>query len=282
MMKKVIMMLVLGAWAAASQATLYFYEDFNYTANTKLVSSTTNWLNVGTPAQTNRSGSLSYAGLPAGTGGKEQLFGSSTPNNYGTAKRTLWGGTSGVADPGTTNLFASFLFNVASIGSPVAGGSSSASYVFNLRNGYYTTGGQGEVVVTNSGAGFKIGLKQYDKTLVAWDPAVYALNTTLLVVVSYTNGTGTNWTSQLWVNPALSPTMGTANATIAQAWYNSTNTAHVQIGPGNTANASGSEMYFDELRVGSTWGDVVIPEPATIGMLGFGALVMLCIRRMRR
>jgi hypothetical protein len=41
-------------------------------------------------------------------------------------------------------------------------------------------------------------------------------------------------------------------------------------------------IYVDELRVGSTWGDVVIPEPATVGMLGLGAVIMLLIRRIRR
>jgi hypothetical protein len=39
---------------------------------------------------------------------------------------------------------------------------------------------------------------------------------------------------------------------------------------------------LDEVRVANTWQDAApIPEPATVGMLGLGALVTMLIRRMR-
>jgi hypothetical protein len=41
-----------------------------------------------------------------------------------------------------------------------------------------------------------------------------------------------------------------------------------------------NEVYMDEIRVGDTWGDVVVPEPASLAVLGLGSLVAL--RRRRR
>ncbi len=41
------------------------------------------------------------------------------------------------------------------------------------------------------------------------------------------------------------------------------------------------DVYVDEVRAGETWGDVTVPEPATMALLGLGGLGVL-LRRKRR
>jgi hypothetical protein len=92
----------------------------------------------------------------------------------------------------------------------------------------------------------------------------YDANTPHLIVVSYTNSTpdATNVTAELWINPAVKSTPPVA-ATIRQAQLSqSSPTNYFSLGTGNWNSSPGTEIYVDELRVGSTWGDVVTPEPA--------------------
>lgn len=239
--------------------SLYFYDGFDYTPDTELRNDSLNyWVNgINTCLVSNRAGNLTYTGLPslpASTGGQVALYG--TLSAYGNVRRTF-------VPPGNfADMFASFLLNVDTLGSAVFGGVSSASCIFNLKNGSNTSGGYGEVVVTNFTAGstalFKIGMKQYGVAAVAWDDnggIGYAADQTHMIVVSYTNTVGTtNWTSQLWIDPA-STNMGAANLTQVQGYYNTMGVNYVSIGCGD-ANG-GSSIYVDELRVGPTWATVV-------------------------
>lgn len=273
---------MLIAFVSASQAALYFYDGFDYTENTLMNSVNTagNWGSSGTGAPTNRTGSLTYTGLPASTGGKVELTGFRLAGS-GSSSRTTWTG----GDSQTTNLFASFLLNVASIGTSQSN-ATSGNFVFQLRSG------KANVVVSNNAAvaaNFNIGIQNNGTGTIVWDNNGgngYLAGSTYFIVFSYTNsaadGTGT-WGDQLWINPALESAPGTAQVTTKG--INVVNTANkVAFGVGNgVADTSNrSVIYVDELRVGSTWGDVVIPEPATVGMLGLGGLVTLLIRRMRR
>ncbi len=50
----------------------------------------------------------------------------------------------------------------------------------------------------------------------------------------------------------------------------------------DTLNLSGLKFYVDEIRIGTTFGDVTpIPEPGTLVLLGMGGLVLLLLRRRR-
>ncbi len=285
-------MLVLTALAVASQATLYFYEGFDYAAGTPLnksstvVGNITNWT-AGTtqPLATNRASSLTYTGL-ASTGGKVGLAGYRI-SNAAPSTRTIWDGTSGGLNG--TNLFASFLLNVQSVGI-CQSNSTSGNYVFSLRSSAKDC-----LVISNNvnnSLNFNIGIQGSSGGAIGWDTGAggngYAPGSTLFIVMSYTNsainGTGT-WGNQLWVNPVLgSQNPGLASASIAAVGTTAYAYEYVLIGDGNGQGdpAKRSEIYLDELRVGSTWGDVVIPEPATVGMLGLGALVTMLFRRIRR
>ena len=274
---------MLSAWAAASQATLYFYDGFDYTANTLMNSANTggNWGSAGVGAPTNRSDSLTYPGLPASTGGKVELTGFRLGNS-GSSSRLSW-------DTGTqtTNMFASFLLNVATIGTSESN-ATSGNYVFQLRTG------KANVVVSNnalSTANFNIGIQNNGTGAIVWDNNGgngYLAGSTYFIVFSYTNsavdGTGT-WGDQLWVNPSLGQlSPGTAQITTAGINVTSTsNKVALGIGNGVADTSKRSVIYLDELRVGTTWADVTpIPEPATVGMLGLGALITLTVRRFNR
>jgi hypothetical protein len=274
-MKKIILMLALTALAAASQATLYKYDGFDYVAGTGLRYQTGYAVSGSSGMATNRAGSLTYAGLPASTGGKVQLFGQ-RPAASGTVTYKMW--SNGVPDGATvTNLFASFILNVANVGTI-----QSNQFIFSLRNG------SAQIMITNNALNpskYNIGIfQQVGKTGWAWDTNEgngYDVNTSYLIAMSYTNTTATTYNSQVWINPALTATPGTANLNLSQFYVNSA-TNQYSFGNGNGNVAAETVIYVDELRVGSTWGDVVIPEPATVGMLGLGAVIMLLIRRIRR
>ncbi|MEI8206456.1 MAG: PEP-CTERM sorting domain-containing protein, partial [Kiritimatiellales bacterium] len=50
----------------------------------------------------------------------------------------------------------------------------------------------------------------------------------------------------------------------------------------NDPIASSRAVYLDEFRFGTTLQDVTsIPEPATIGMLGLGGILVMLLRRIR-
>jgi hypothetical protein len=75
-----------------------------------------------------------------------------------------------------------------------------------------------------------------------------------------------------YVNPSTVAEPGTADVTIADkgnfAWDN----LRIQSGNGGTAS-------FDEIRIGTTYADVVVPEPTSMALLGVGVAGLLVRRR---
>lgn len=116
------------------------------------------------------------------------------------------------------------------------------------------------------------------------DTTQLTAGSTHLVVVSYQMNSGfLNDVVNFWLDPDMS-TFGNETApaplltlTGAQADAPSLNMFEL-----NNASAMPVGVLFDEIRVGTTWADVTpIPEPATIGMLGLGALMTVALRRVR-
>lgn len=95
-------------------------------------------------------------------------------------------------------------------------------------------------------------------------PANYNTNTTYFVVVKYDlTTTSTSGTSSIWVNP----TIGTSEPTATQSSSAGTSSKPAAIESfairqASSTGATGSmgTLEMDEVRLGSTWQDVVVPE----------------------
>lgn len=107
------------------------------------------------------------------------------------------------------------------------------------------------------------------------------LDTLSFVLVRIDFGTSDMDTAYMWINPSLTaePDISTAMATTT---YANMNFNRIRPFAGNPTSASGNVPatgFFDEIRIGETFGDVTpIPEPATalVGLLGLG---VFCLRR---
>jgi hypothetical protein len=132
--------------------------------------------------------------------------------------------------------------------------------MFAIVNGAEGWGGGG------AGTGQFSILADNTKLLGAADTAV-----NLFVIKMEFNSSG-NDTFTAWMNPSLAsePTGGVSY------------TGNLSFTYAGVFNANGSgEARLDELRIGTTFASV-IPEPASIGMLGAAAVAMLLRRRFRR
>lgn len=90
-----------------------------------------------------------------------------------------------------------------------------------------------------------------------------------------------NDVSRLWINPDRS-TLGDASPPPATLIDNSTGTG-TDIGVFSIIlrQSPAPFLTLDELRVGTTWAAVTIPEPAAFGLVVFGAIGLMS-RRIRK
>lgn len=103
-------------------------------------------------------------------------------------------------------------------------------------------------------------------------------------VVYELQSSGSAWTNAVtYINPTSTTIPGGAEVFTRNPGIAGYSTAqqYLAIRAANIDTGSGDLAYIDEIRVGTTWGDVVVPEPATVGMLGLGGLVTLLLRRIR-
>jgi hypothetical protein len=101
-----------------------------------------------------------------------------------------------------------------------------------------------------------------------------ALNTSVFVVAAYSIDTGT---ASLWINPDPS-TLGAGTAPTATE--TATGGTLVSIGSIIMRQSPAPQQQLAGLLVGTTWADVTsVPEPASISLIGLGAVAGLARRR---
>ncbi|OFY21019.1 MAG: hypothetical protein A2W98_01620 [Bacteroidetes bacterium GWF2_33_38] len=233
------------------QATLPHHDPINYTIGQSL-SSQSGWTvsNTGDSLLI-ASGNLSNAGLPTSTGNKVTFDGAGIDAAKLFTQQT------------TGTVYYSFLMNVTALGSLNATG----GYFTAFTEGTSTTFGA-TVWTRLNGAGYDIGIspKTSATTDIAWSTSSYAVNTTILVVVSYEFVTGTaNDVVRVFVNPTPGASEPAATITATNAGGTDlTNVNRILIRQDSSTETPSIEM--DELRVGTSWADVTpvgVTNPVT-------------------
>lgn len=296
-MIKMIITTLVALTASLSMGALISYDSFSDSpaAVGTAGSIPSTWASTNTfPAAGNHSyiasGSLSYAGLQASVG-----------NSWGMGEKTddYYRSVAGVSGlQAGDHVYYSFLLR---LNSPLNAFSSGS---FRLYNTASATGsglcvGWGTADPTYATMGFSLSNRNRN-----WSSSVGVDNqktsqtytsadVTYLVVLGYNRGTDYASSSvELWINPT-STSFGTAappTATISMASYaNAAGYNNEAIWNridwiSNGSSAGPSDWQVDEFRIATDWASVVpaaIPEPATLGMIGVGALVAILFRRIK-
>jgi hypothetical protein len=261
---------------AEARAAEILYEPFNYSNVGGPVSDNTpaNWAFGGTGANDLSvvSGNLSYSGLPS-------LGNSGTNGGAGLGVRRLFGTTTTSGD-----LYFSALFNLTSYGtawtSPAAGTSIGA--LTDTDN----TGFKLNVLVvkdTGGSGGYFFGIQKGGTgSTFVFDTTPHLQGETVLLVGRYSYDPAAADVISLWISPDSS-TFGQASPTTSPTLTANTGTDSIGIDRfnirQNTAASVPDAMQWDELRVGTTWGDVTpVPEPSAWALLGLGTAVLLARR----
>ena len=305
-MKKLLLVLVsTGFIFANAGATLLLQDGFDYTSSQLLapVNSSSpgqlnvaygyNWYNAGGTSLTlNQAPGIASSGLSynsvAGYSGLQATTGNSvafdstqigsariqvTPSAPTAGTSVYWSGLLQVNSIATTTV------NAAMIGGLVNGtGSASASpsvlaAILRIR------------VDQSDASKFNIGIAKDGSTTagnIQWSGAL-TLGAPYFVVerLNIIAGAG-NDTVDAWINPSLSDVLSVTAPTVQYFSGTTSGTdasvAGIQSFNLRNVNTVGSfDAMFDELRYGDSWASVMpsaIPEPASVGLLGFGLLAL--------
>jgi hypothetical protein len=276
MKKRVVAFFVLTSAAAAS-ATPIYSDSFNYTSDTPLGSNGTLVGNGSWAASTNNTttptitaGSLSYPGLDS-SGNSVAL------QQAGGAGARI---STGTITSGT--VYYSFMAKLSSLNDAQAGVSGTGGAFFagfdgNTSGTSFTTGAalyvrrnaddstKYDLGVSTTGANNKDFSNGYDP------------DETVFVVGSMTFGGLSHL--DLFVDPAsipgTEPSTHTVDSTDVDSVASSISTFYLRD------NAGEPPIQVDELRIGTTWADVV-PEPGSLSLAGLGAAGLLARRQRRR
>jgi hypothetical protein len=284
----------------SAQASLILYEGFDYTAgqglenqiNNSVVGGAQDWDRAGssaTAAPLITSGSLTnpvpYQASP--TGNKITIGGSVTTR----AERLNFPNVS------SGTIYYSILINPADIDGQFQNPATAAgvfSFAFNNGNTDAGTNTAPTVIGTRiqirrdpseatlpNGTKFNIGTLNVTGTT-NWDPTQYTEGSTLMIVGSYEFVgalNGSDDIARLWINPdptTFDPGTTTPNATVTGGDITNTGIQSIIV---RQTGGQPTTMHLDEIRVGTTFRDVMVPEPASLGLLGVSAMGALSRRR---
>jgi len=265
----VIILSVFSFLAPQSQAALLAYESFNYSSGNLTGQSGgtgwgANWSGGGTNI-TFQTGSLDQVnGSPVTTAGNKAVFQTATAST-----RTL--NTTLGAD-GTTAYF-SLLMRYDGTSNTGNNNQLDSWGAFTIRNSANTSeiafGNDYTNIVVGQGGGSS------NKTL----GGTFVGNTTYHMVLKVNFNAG-NDTFSLFVNPTAGSEGAPALTFNNYDLGNSVNLIGITNGPSTPV---GANWQFDEMRVATTWGDIVaIPEPSTYALLGAGMGLLWLVRRKAR
>ncbi len=228
--------------------TAIFTENFDYTSGSLLTANGyTAHSGGGTNAITVTNGGLSYAGYTAsGIGNAAFISHSGEDINQSFVTPSVTGGS----------VYASFLVNVDSV-------KASGDYFFHFGPQPIGTNFRGRVHVRASGAGIQFGISKSSASPV-YDPTVYNLSTTYLIVLKYTLNTGsaTDDVTSIFVNPVLGTPEPAASATAAagESDVPGNNIGTFALRQGSIANGVG--LRIDGIKLAHTWPAVTEAAPA--------------------
>lgn len=265
---------VLGICASNVQASLILHDPFDYPAGD--LAGNGGWTDFNTQAPDViqvTSGSLTApSGLAASTGNKVTFAG---------------GGSDSVVSFASQNsgtLYYSFLLNIT------ANTATTGTYFGGLSSTADNTGTtSGLLYRRDSVDTTKFNLGIIPKTTNPANPAAafssiqLSLNTTYLIVVSHSFLAGAaNDLTSIWINPtSFGGSAPTADLTATNGNSDAASLSSFILFQADSATPA---INFDELRIGTSWGDVTpaaVPEPATAALLLGGLAGALLWRRQR-
>ncbi len=253
-MKSIMTVGIVLALTAAANAGIVLQDDFSNNGN--LVTSTpdvgTAWVAHSGAGSTPIGVSAAGATLAQGSGSREDA-------NAGFA-----GGE--VAGAGE-QFYASFSITVT-------GADPVTSTYFAHFSDAGTSAFAGRVGVIDGTSDFKFAIFSGSTATAAVYPTETTFGSTHTVVVSYNYDDGL---TQLWVDPVA----GLGENDLGQAAkISGTLVAATAIKAFAFRQAGGNTVeVIDDLVVGTSWADVVVPEPTAIAFLGLGGLTLLRRRR---
>lgn len=265
-MKHISSILALALTASSANATLLFYEGFDYGATDSLLTTaTSNWTLIsGTDSANYLSTGLTYGSLQVSGGSTQSV------TNWGARDYDYDFADIDISDE--NDIWMSMLIAV-----PTAVGlNTSAEFgITMVRNSW------GGIVEYEAGKGWgnSTALVSSRLTPNSLNGAEFGVTSTdtMLIVYHFAKGSA----GEVWVNPTISgsaPTAGTG-----QTLTDSGNTGLTSIYNANLTFL-GEDMTFDELRIGTSFADIVpVPENSSYAsILGIAALGACLTRRRKR